>query len=36
MGKAKTKIGQILYKILKDKAKARVLFYEVTVLVFTE
>jgi hypothetical protein len=36
MAKAKAKIGQILYKILKDKAKARVLYHEVTVLVFTE
>jgi hypothetical protein len=36
MIKAKAKIGWILYKILKDKAKARNLFYEVTILVFNE
>ena len=36
MAKAKAKIGRILYKILKDKAKARVLFYEVTIFVFNE
>ena len=36
LAKAKAKIGRILYKILKDKAKARILLYDVTRLVFNE